>query len=427
MNSMAVMAAASNTAASTVGFIFVYLILAALIVFGAIRVRSRRKPSVAPPPTFPPPQRADSRYPTAPAQFQAPPPQYQAPRPQYQAPRPQYQAPRPQYQAPRPQYQAPPPPHQAPPTPAPASTGFTASPVPGQRIAGYRLVEQVGRGGMAMVFRAQDERLGRPVALKILPPELAADGEFRERFARESRAAAALDDPHIIPVYEAGQDGGVLFIAMRYVSGGDVRTALRRSGPMSIARTTSIISPVASALDTAHAAGLLHRDVKPANILIDARPRRPDHVYLSDFGLAKSTTAAPTAASLTGTGVFLGTVDYMSPEQLQAKPVDGRTDQYALACTAFELLAGAPPFRRDDIAAGIAAQIFDPPPTLSALRPDLPPGIDRVFATALAKSPQDRFPGCTDFADALRAVAGLPAYQPETTADPQPHPPTRTA
>lgn len=211
---------------------------------------------------------------------------------------------------------------------------------------------------------------------------------------------------------------------MRYVSGGDVRTALNRQGPMSIARTTSIISPVASALDTAHGAGLLHRDVKAANILIDARPRRPDHVYLSDFGLAKSTTGA---ASLTGTGRLLGTVDYMSPEQLQARSVDGRTDQYALACTAFELLSGTPPFRREEMAAAIAAQIMEPPPTLTALRPDLPPGIDGVFATALAKAPPDRFPSCGDFADALRAVAGLPAYQPESVASPEPHPPTRIA
>src|SRR5580692_948244 len=151
---------------------------------------------------------------------------------------------------------------------------------PGSRIAGYRLEEQIGQGGMAVVFRAHDERLDRTVALKILAPALAADEAFRQRFIRESRAAAAVDDPHIIPVFEAGEADGVLFIAMRYVSGGDVRTLLDRDGALPAGRAAAIISAVASALDAAHAAGLTHRDVKPANMLIDVRPGRPDHVYL---------------------------------------------------------------------------------------------------------------------------------------------------
>ena len=158
----------------------------------------------------------------------------------------------------------------------------------GSVLAGYRLEREVGAGGMAVVFRARDERLGRPVALKILSPAQASDTEFRTRFIGESRAAAAVDDPHIIPVYEAGEADGVLFIAMRYVSGGDVRGLLRRAGPLPPARVDAIISPVASALDAAHAAGLVHRDVKPGNMLVDARPGRPDHVYLSDFGLARA-------------------------------------------------------------------------------------------------------------------------------------------
>src|SRR3984957_19053620 len=151
----------------------------------------------------------------------------------------------------------------------------------GSQIAGYRLEEQVGAGGMAVVYRARDERLGRLVALKIMAPAMAADAMFRQRFTRESRAAAAVDHPHIIPVYEAGEAGGVLFIAMRFVSGGDVGSLLRREGPLQSARAASIISPVASALDAAHAAGLVHRDVKPANMLLDTHPGRPDHVYLS--------------------------------------------------------------------------------------------------------------------------------------------------
>jgi serine/threonine protein kinase len=185
----------------------------------------------------------------------------------------------------------------------------------GSRIAGYRLVDQVCAGGMAVVFRALDERLGRHVALKILSAELAANGEFRERFIRESRAAAAVDDPHLIPVYGAGEADGVLFIAMRYVAGGDVRSLVRRDGPLSPARMAAIVSPVASALDGAHAAGLVHRDVKPANMLLDVRQGRPDHVYLGDFGICRQMLSE---ARLTETGSFLGTADYCAPEQFKA-------------------------------------------------------------------------------------------------------------
>jgi len=203
--------------------------------------------------------------------------------------------------------------------------GFSA----GSRIAGYLLEEQIGQGGMAVVFRARDERLQRQVALKILSPELAKDEGFRRRFVRESRSAAAVDDPHIIPVFAAGDADGVLFIAMRYVPGGDVGTLVRRLGPLPIARATAIVSAVASALDAAHAAGLVHRDVKPANMLMDARPGRPDFVYLSDFGLTKG---ALSSASQTETGPFMGTPPFCAPEQIQGGQVDARTDEYALAC-----------------------------------------------------------------------------------------------
>ncbi len=219
----------------------------------------------------------------------------------------------------------------------PGAVGFLASSAVGSRIAGYRLEEQIGEGGMAVVFRARDERLQRQVALKILSPTLVADEEFRRRFIRESRSAAAVDDPHIIPVFEAGDANGVLFIAMRYVPGGDVGTLVRRLGPLSGARAAAIISAVASALDAAHAAGLVHRDVKPANMLVDARPGRPDHVYLSDFGLTKGSWSS---TSLTSTGHFMGTLDYSAPEQIRGQKVDARTDEYALACVAFALLSG---------------------------------------------------------------------------------------
>jgi predicted ATPase/class 3 adenylate cyclase len=284
--------------------------------------------------------------------------------------------------------------------------GGPAALAPGSRVAGYLLEEEVGAGGMAVVFRARDERLDRVVALKVLAPGLAAGEKFRRRFLRESRAAAAVDDPHILPVYEAGQAGGVLFIAMRFVPGGDVRGLLRREGPLAPGRVAAVISPVALALDAAHAAGLVHRDVKPANMLVDARPGRPDHVYLSDFGLAKG-GAGP---ALTGTGLMLGTAAYMAPEQIQGGQVDGRADQYALGCTAFELLCGAVPFVRDQEMAVIWAHLSVPPPPLASRCRGVPVGVDEVLGRALAKAPGDRYASCGEFAGALRAALGLPAY-----------------
>jgi len=288
----------------------------------------------------------------------------------------------------------------------------------GSRIAGYRLEDQVCAGGMAVVFRAVDERLGRHVALKVLSAELATDGEFRERFIRESRAAAAVDDPHLIPVYGAGEADGVLFIAMRYVAGGDVQSLVRRGGPLSPARMAAIVSPVAWALDGAHAAGLVHRDVKPANMLLDVRQGRPDHVYLGDFGISRQMLSA---AGLTETGSFLGTADYCAPEQIQGLPVDGQADQYALACTVFELLTGQTPFRRDEAAAVIWAQMTESPPSLTSQRAGLPPAVDGVLAKALAKRPELRYATCREFAEALRAVLGLTPYDPDIPPIAQAH------
>jgi hypothetical protein len=289
-------------------------------------------------------------------------------------------------------------------SPPPGSAG---PPAAGSRVAGYRLQEQIGQGGMAVVFRAEDERLGRLVALKVLAPALARDEEFRRRFVRESRAAAAVDHPHIIPIYEAGEADGALYIAMRYVRGGDVGTLVRRLGPLPPARVAAIISPMASALDAAHAAGLVHRDVKPANMLLDSQAGRPDHVYLSDFGLSKAWQGS---TRLTGSGLFFGTLDYSAPEQIEGRPVDGRTDQYSLGCAAFELLAGEPPFRRDQALAVMYAQVTAPPPMLTQRRPGLPPAVDQVFARVLAKSPADRYGSCAELATQLRWALGLAAY-----------------
>ena len=266
----------------------------------------------------------------------------------------------------------------------------------GTRIAGYELEERIGTGGMAVVFRARDERLNRQVALKFLLHSTEADATFRQRFLGESRAAAAIDHPHIVPVFAAGEADGALFIAMRYVPSGDLRALMRRAGPFSPSRAATIVSSVASALDAAHGAGLVHRDVKPSNILVDVQSGRPDHVYLSDFGLSK----AADSAGLAGSGRFLGSPGYTAPEQIEGLWVDGRADQYSLACTAFELLSGAPVFPRAQITAVIWAHMSVRPPPLTSRQPGLPAAADAVLAKALAKAPGDRYGSCREFADA---------------------------
>jgi hypothetical protein len=291
---------------------------------------------------------------------------------------------------------------------------------PGDKIAGYRLEEQIGQGGMAVVYRAHDERLDRRVALKLLAPGLAADTAFRTRFIRESRAAAAVDHPNIIPVYDAGDAGGFLFIAMRYVSGGDVRSLFASGKVLSPARVWNIISQVAAALDAAHAHDLIHRDVKPANILLDAAGGRNtggkrnqlgnenDHVYLSDFGISKQTLAS----HLTSTGQFVGTLDYIAPEQIEGRETDGRADQYALACATYELMTGEPPYQRDLGLALINAHLAQPAPSLVSKRPELPGTVDQVLAKAMAKSPANRYASCTDFATDLGKAIGMVAGSP---------------
>jgi|ERR1035437_4274074 serine/threonine-protein kinase len=278
---------------------------------------------------------------------------------------------------------------------------------PGSRIFRYCLEALIGRGGMAEVWRARDERLDRLVALKIIAPELAGNPESRRRFIREAQATAAVNDPHIIPVLEAGEDSGTLFIAMPLVEGSDAGTLVRQRGKLPPSQVAEIVSQVAAALDTAHANGLVHRDVKPANMLLAARrPGRPDHVYLSDFGLTK----AARDSGLTGSGQFLGTADYVAPEQIEHRDVDGRADQYALGCSAFELLCGEPPFRRDHGQATLHAHQFERPPPLTSLRADLPAEVNDVFARVLAKSPAERYPACQDFANSLRSALGLQPY-----------------
>lgn len=270
---------------------------------------------------------------------------------------------------------------------------------PGSRIAGYLIEERVGEGGMSVVFRARDETLGRLVAVKVIRPAMASDPEFRVRFLRESRAAASVESPYIVPVYGAGEHEGLLYIATRFVAGGDLAALLSRAGGrLTLARTVRLTAQVASALDAAHAVGLVHRDVKPHNILVDAGPERAEHAYLCDFGLSKATLSP---AKLTMTGQFVGTPLYSSPEQIRAMNVDGRTDQYALATVVFALLTGKLPFDRGEPMATLFAQVHDPVPAVTQLRPELPAAIDDVLARALAKSSADRYASCGAFTDAL--------------------------
>jgi serine/threonine protein kinase len=260
---------------------------------------------------------------------------------------------------------------------------------PGTEVAGYRIVRTLGRGGMSVVYLAEHDWLQRKVALKVLAPHLAEDEGFRERFVRESRLAASLDHPNVIPIYEAGASGGELFIAMRFIEGPDLRTVLQEEGAMEPARAIGILRQVAAALDAAHDQGLVHRDVKPANVLL-ARRRSSEpveHVYLSDFGLTKRSASD---SGVTGTGQFVGTLDYAAPERFAGEMLDARTDVYSLGCLLFECLTGRPPFRSEHDAGLMYAHLQEPPPPVTGERPDLPNEIDRVIGRAMAKSPGDR-------------------------------------
>ena len=266
----------------------------------------------------------------------------------------------------------------------------------GLHIAGCRIETVAGRGGMGIVYRATQISLGRPVALKLIAHEHAADSDFRERFQRESRMAAAIDHPNVIPVYEAGEEDGRLYLVMRWVAGTDLHKLIRDTGRLEPTRAAAIVNQVAGALDAAHAAGLVHRDVKPANVLLSN-----DHAYLADFGL---TRLAGTDTRLTTAGHFLGTVDYMAPEQFHPGPNDARADVYALGCVLFAALTGAPPFLRDTVPATMLAHLHDPPPRASDT-PGVPRAFDRVIARALAKAPEDRYPSAGDFGRATLAAA----------------------
>ncbi|MCQ4360768.1 serine/threonine protein kinase [Mycobacterium gordonae] len=270
----------------------------------------------------------------------------------------------------------------------------------GQAFAGYTIQRVLGAGGMGTVYLATHPRLPRQDALKVLPAEFTDDAEYRARFTREAELAAGLSHPHIVGVQDRGEFDGQFWISMDYVAGTDVSRSLKEQYPsgMPVEEVLTIVDAVATALDYAHDRGLLHRDVKPANILLADPDGQDRRIYLADFGVARR---IDDSAGLTETNVAVGTVAYAAPEQLKGEPVDGRADQYALACTAFHLLTGAPPYPDDNPAVVITHHLYAPPPSLSACKPDLR-GLDPVLMRAMAKEPSGRFATCTEFASALR-------------------------
>ena len=247
----------------------------------------------------------------------------------------------------------------------------------------YTIERTLGSGGMGTVYLAIHDRLGRKVALKLIASELADDDAFRARFLRESQLAASLDHPNVVPVYDADEADGVLYLAMRYVPGPSLQTLLRARDHLSLEETRRIAEQIGAALDAAHAAGLVHRDVKPANILLS---EHGDHAYLCDFGVAKPVDAS----AVTQTGFFLGTVAYSAPEQIRGDPLDGRADVYSLGCVLFHCLAGEPPFPRSDDLSVLEAHLHDEPPALSSVRTGLPPQLDGALRSAMAKEPAAR-------------------------------------
>jgi serine/threonine-protein kinase len=257
---------------------------------------------------------------------------------------------------------------------------------------------------MGVVYLAQHLRLGRRVALKVLNPQLAADEVFRRRFVRESQLAASLDHPNVITIYDAGEVSGVLYISMRYVNGPGLDEVLRASKRLSPKDTLWVLEQVAAALDVAHAEGLVHRDVKPGNVLLRRRADGAgfDHVFLSDFGITKSVRGG---TAQTETAQFLGTIDYTAPEQISGGRIDGRTDVYSLGCVLYQCLVGHVPYRADTLIQAMYAHLQDPPPTISGR--DLPPTLDGVVHRALAKRPESRFETCTELVRASRAALGV--------------------
>lgn len=270
----------------------------------------------------------------------------------------------------------------------------------GTTFAGYRIEKLAGHGGMGVVYRARHLRLDRVDALKLIAPDLADDVGFRARFERESRVAAGIDDPHVITIYHAGEEGGQLYLAMKFIEGTDLRAEISKCGRLEPGRAVGILAQVASALDAAHRNGLVHRDVKPANVLL-AKQDGGDYAYLTDFGLTKRLESR---GRDTPTGKFVGTVDYIAPEQVRGRRVDARADVYSLGCVLYHLLTGQVPYPREHDIATAMAQVEEDPPSLQELRPELAQRFDPVIHKAMAKDPGDRYESAGDLASAGQAV-----------------------
>jgi serine/threonine protein kinase len=282
----------------------------------------------------------------------------------------------------------------------------------GDDFAGYRIERRLGRGGMGILYLAVEPGLDRRVALKLIAPEAAAEEVFAKRFAEESRIAASIEHPNVVPIYSAGKEGGVPYIAMRFVAGSDLGRRIDRDGKLDPAHAVALIAQVGNGLDAIHAAGLVHRDVKPANVLLSGEEGE-EHAYITDFGVARNVA---TQSGLTQTGRFVGTLDYVAPEQIAGGQVDARVDVYALGCLLFKLLTGRVPFPREGEAARLYAHLNDPPPAPSLYEPSISMALDDVVIRAMSKAPEDRYPSAGDLGRAaVAALSGAPVAIPERT------------
>ncbi|HUC00047.1 MAG TPA: serine/threonine-protein kinase, partial [Solirubrobacterales bacterium] len=308
----------------------------------------------------------------------------------------------------------------------------------GDEFAGYRIDRRLGRGGMGILYLAIEPGLERRVALKLIAPEAAADEVFTRRFAEESRIAASIEHPNVVPIYAAGEVDGIPYIAMRYVAGSDLGRRIAREGRIPPEQAAALIAQVGNGLDAIHAAGLVHRDVKPANVLLSG-DEGAEHAYITDFGVARNVA---TQSGLTQTGRFVGTLDYVAPEQISGGPIDARVDVYALGCLLYKLLTGQVPFPREGEAARLYAHLNDPPPAPSLYVPEVPMALDDVVIRAMSKQPGDRYPSAGDLGRAAQAaLSGTAVALPERTvatgaaatvesavvAPPEPEPPASPA